>query len=83
MLGESIVNDRNDRNDEPGILEGMMEDPCWWADICLCVLGNKQLSSRRAEKDVGAFSLPSSSLSGRLMIELTSPRIFNIRFRFD
>lgn len=29
MLGESIVNDRNDRNDEPGILEGMKEDPCW------------------------------------------------------
>lgn len=29
MLGESIVNDRDDRNDESGILEGMLDDPKW------------------------------------------------------
>lgn len=58
MLGESIVNDRNDRNDESGVLEGMLELPYW--ESASASLGIGELSSKRAGKDDVAFSFPST-----------------------
>lgn len=58
MLGELIVNDQDDRNDESGILEGMLEDPYWeYASVSLRI-GNCLADVERRMSVLSASHLP-------------------------